>query len=214
MNLVLKLKMAKFKRLVAPIYEERMELLKHTAKENGSAEPQDHFQMMLRYAQAKRPDELHDYHDMACRLAIQNFAAVHQTAIQVINLVLNILGSDDEFNTMSTLRAEASAILNSDGDAHWTKAKVAKMTRADSVSRETLRIHSFGGRAVMRKVMVDGLTTPEGHDLPKGTIISFMSHMAQTDDETFEDPYKFDPWRFSRVREAAAKKEGSGTVSG
>lgn len=63
-------------------------------------------------------------------------------------------------------------------------------------------------------VMVDGFTTPEGHDLPKGTIISFMSHMAQTDDETFEDPYKFDPWRFSRVREAAAKKDGSETVSG
>lgn len=68
--------------------------------------------MMLRYAQERRPGELHDYHDMACRLAIQNFAAAHQTATQVINPVLNILGSDDEFNTISTLRAEASGILN------------------------------------------------------------------------------------------------------
>lgn len=43
MNIILKLKLAKFKQLVAPIYKERMELLKRTAKENGDAEPQEPF---------------------------------------------------------------------------------------------------------------------------------------------------------------------------
>jgi cytochrome P450 len=131
---------------------------------------------------------------------------MHQTSIQVVNVLLNIIGSDAEFNTISVLREEISRVLG--GTPSWTKAKVAQMTRADSVARETLRLDSFGGRAVMRKVLVDGLVTEDGTALPKGAMISFLGRPAQVDATKFDNPLEFDPFRFSRQREAAADEHG------
>ena len=71
--------------------------------------------MMLRYAQKERPDELHDFDIMTKRLCFANFAAVHQTSILVTNMLLNIMGSNAEFNTMSVLRDEVSRVIGTDG---------------------------------------------------------------------------------------------------
>ena len=77
------------------------------------------------------------------------------------------------------------------------------MIKADSVARETLRCNSFGGRAIFRKVMVDNVETDAGIKLPKGTIFSFLGQPAQMDEDIYNEPWKYDPFRFSRIREAA-----------
>ena len=120
-------------------------------------------------------------------------------------MLLNILDSDAEFNTISVLRDEVERVLGSGGTkGGWNKTRVAAMTRADSVARETLRLHAFGSRAVTRKVIGDGVVTEDGIALPRGAMVSVISYWAQTDAESFEDPFKYDPFRFSRLREAAA----------
>ncbi|KAL2871230.1 cytochrome P450 [Aspergillus lucknowensis] len=179
-----------------PIYRARMEALKHSKDE-----PQDYFQMMLRFAQKERPEEFHDVDTMSGRLTAANFGSMHQTSIQVTNMLLNIMGSDAEYNTIAVLRDEVTRVMGS--DTAWTKSTVSQMTRADSVSRETLRCHSFGGRVMHRMVMVDGLETDSGVKLPKGCLISFLSQPVHADEDKYEDPLKFDPFRFSRIREAA-----------
>jgi cytochrome P450 len=174
-------------------------------------QPQDHFQMMLRFAQRERQEELYSLDHIATRVTVANFGSMHQTSIQVTNMLLNILASDPEYATIAVLRDEIDQVLGS--DTAWTKAKVSKMTKADSVARETLRCHSFGGRAVFRKVLVDGVTTDAGLPLPKGTLFSFLSQPAHVDEETYEDPFKYDPFRFSRVREAAIDPAKAGSLS-
>ncbi|KAM0344516.1 hypothetical protein ACHAPU_007491 [Fusarium lateritium] len=170
-------------------------------------EPQDHVQMMVRYALRERQDEVGDYETLARRVIAQNFGSIHNTQLQVVNLVLNVLGSDAEFNTMAVLRDEMDRILGSDDSTNWTKGAVQSMTRADSVARESLRLGSFGGRAVFRKVMTDDFKTEDGYHVPKGTVISFLGQPAATDDETYEDGSKYDPFRFSRARELAASRD-------
>ncbi|KAL4940552.1 cytochrome P450 [Aspergillus oleicola] len=182
-----------------PLYYGRLDALKYARDDPSHLEPGDHFQMMLRYAQRERPHELYDFNNIAARIVVANFGSMHQTSIQVTNMLLNILGSDAEYNTIAILREEVSQILGS--DTEWTKAKVSKMVKADSVARETLRLHSFGGRAVFRKVLVDGVTTDTGLKLPKGTLFSILSQQVHTDPNAYEDPLKYDPFRFSRVRE-------------
>ena len=162
--------------------------------------------MMLRYAQKKRPHELYDLQTIATRLTAANFGSMHQTSIQVTNMLLNILGSDAEYNTMAVLRDEVAQILGS--DTEWTKAKVSKMVKADSVARETIRLNSFGGRAGFRKVLVDGVRTDAGLELPRGTQFSFLSQQAHVDGAAYEDPLKYDPFRFSRIREADDAAQG------
>lgn len=130
------------------------------------------------------------------------------------------MGSDSEFNTIAILRDEATHILepNASGSGQrspqrggWTRANVAKMTKADSVMRETLRMQSIGGRNVVRKVLVDGLVTDSGVALPRGSLVGFLGQPVHHDEAKYEDAGQFDPFRFSRIREREAvrdQKEG------
>ncbi|KAM0438563.1 hypothetical protein ACHAPT_001314 [Fusarium lateritium] len=196
-----RIQFAKIKNFFAPLWKGRMEA------DPSLPEPLDHIQMMLRYGQRERQDEIHDMEVMTGRLIAQNFGSMHQTQMQVTNLILNVLGSDPEFNTIAVLRDEIDRILGPDESAQWTKSLVSQMTRADSLCRETLRLGAFGGRANFRKVLTSGFKTEDGYSIPKGIIISFLGQPAQTDDETIEDALKFDPFRFSRIRELAASRD-------
>lgn len=143
---------------------------------------------------------------------MSNLGGIHQTAIHLAVIWLDLLGSDAEFNTVSHLREEFKQVTYSDGDPDkWTKQKIANMIKADSLGRETLRLHTFGGRTMFRRVLVDGLRTEDGIEIPKETMFSVMSKMPHTDEDTYEEPFKYDPFRFSRVREQQASiLEGNG----
>ncbi|KAF9873822.1 cytochrome P450 [Colletotrichum karsti] len=206
-NLPIHNRIRKLRNMFEPIWNERVESLKYDKDDPVHPQPQDHLQMMARYAQKYRVEEFNSLDCMTKRLIAANFGSMHQTSIQATNMLLNIIASDSEFNTVAILRDEVSRILYEDGGDSWTKAKVSKMVKADSVARETLRLNSFGGRALFRKVMVDGFKGPDGTHLPKNTLISFLGQPAATDGETFEDPLKYDPFRFSRIREDAAAKD-------
>ncbi|KAH8591027.1 putative cytochrome P450 [Bisporella sp. PMI_857] len=196
-----------FKRLFKPLYDERLAITK--AGPRSESEPNDHLQMMFRYAETERPHEL-SLAEMGPRLALSNVGSFHQTSIGITNVLFNVLESDREFNTIATLRDEIRSVMGA--DSRWTKAAVAKMVRCDSVLKETLRLHSFGNRSVMRKVIVDGVVTEDGIRLPKGAVVSMLT-TSQLDGDTFEDPHKFDPFRYSRMREADPKKGGLSFVS-
>ncbi|EXJ89682.1 hypothetical protein A1O3_02749 [Capronia epimyces CBS 606.96] len=194
------------------------------AKGDPTTKPPDLLQMMLQYGLKERPGEVYDVDSMARRLCFANFAAFHQTSILITNMLLNILSSDAEFNTISVLRDEVARIVTgvgsptgaaADDDLHpqWTKYKVAQMVKADSVARETLRLNSYSNRGLFRKVMVDGIVTEEGIRLPKGAYLSFLGHPLQCDPDTFDRPFRYDPFRFSRAREAAADHKGNAGLS-
>ncbi|GAP85144.1 putative cytochrome P450 [Rosellinia necatrix] len=198
-----------------PVLRERMRMLEEEAANPGMEMPEDHLQMMLRYALKERQDEVFNVPDMTKRLCVANFGSMHQTAIQVVNILLNIIASDTEFDTISILRDEATRVAGDSGpSAGWDKARVAAMTRADSVARETLRLYSFSLRSVARRIVGDGLVTEDGIALPRGSTVSVIAYWSQTDGDAFADPFKYDPFRFSRAREAASTAVDDGQDSG
>jgi tenellin biosynthesis cytochrome P450 monooxygenase len=200
----------KVKKIFEPLYRERLETLKYEKDDPAHPQPQDQLQMMLRFAQKKRAHELNDLEVIATRLCAANFVSMHQTTITATNMLLNIISSNAEFNTIAVLRDEVKRVLGVDG-SDWTKDKFAQMTMADSVARETMRVNfPFGNRGLLRKVMKDGVVTKDGIKLEKGTLISYLASPAQIDPEKFDDPLKYDPFRFSREQEAATDgKPGS-----
>ncbi|KAJ4266123.1 hypothetical protein NW762_004102 [Fusarium torreyae] len=197
-------KVAKAKKWIVPLFRQRLDTLKNHPEE---PEPQDQIQMMIRYGLRERQHEMDDEDLFARRVIAQNFGSIHNTHIQVSNLILNVLGSDAEFNTISVLREEMDRIVGTDDTIPWTKSAINQMSRADSASRESIRLCSFGGRAVMRKVLTDNFKTEDGRHIPKGSIISFMGRPAQTDEAFYEDALKYDPFRFSRAREHAESRD-------
>ncbi|KAI0862199.1 cytochrome P450 [Xylaria cubensis] len=198
----------KLEKYFEPVYRERIEMLKKEATNPGMEMPVDHLQMMLRYGLKERRDEALSLRDMTKRLCISNFGSMHQTSIQVVNMLLNIIDSDAEFDTISVLRDEVAQVIGSDKTSGWNKTKVTALMRADSVARETLRLNSFSSRSVARKIMGGGVVTEDGIALPKGCTVSLIAYWLQTDEDIFENPFKYDPFRFSRAREAELDEQG------
>ncbi|KAI1319967.1 cytochrome P450 [Xylariaceae sp. FL0255] len=158
--------------------------------------------------------EVVNLQDMNKRLCITNFGSMHQTSMQTVNMLLNILDSDAEFNTISILGDEVARVVGDDkSKGGWNKTRVAAMTRADSVARETLRLYAFGARGMTRQVVADGVVTEDGIALPKGSMVSFIAYWSHTDPEMYEDPFKYDPFRFSRAREAEMDEQGKPGLS-
>jgi hypothetical protein len=145
-----------------------------------TTEPQDHFQIILRFTQKERPHKL-NLHNIRTRLVLANLGSFHQTSIATTNLILNIIKSNAENNTISILRDEISNVLLESGGV-WSRAAEAKMVR-------------------LRKVMVSNLRTEDGILLPKSCAVSMLTFSIQSDGDLFEDPLKFDPFRYSRMRE-------------
>jgi cytochrome P450 len=54
---------------------------------------------------------------------------------------------------------------------------------------------------MLRKVMVSDLRLGDGIILPKACDISMLTFSIQSDGGLFEDPFKLDPFRYSRIRE-------------
>lgn len=191
-----------------PLFHERLRILEQHAKNPDVEKPKDLLQMLFDYAAKDRPEELNSLPDMTRRLAVMNFGTMHQTILTLHNLILDVLDSDREFKTVDVLRDEVDRVMGAGGDfsaKNWTKANMSTMTRIDSVSRETLRLHTFLGRAVQRLIIAkDGLVTEDGIHLPRGAMVSILAYQSQTDPDTFKEPFKYDPFRFSRPREAAA----------
>ncbi|KLJ10247.1 hypothetical protein EMPG_14360 [Blastomyces silverae] len=215
----------------------------HHDSNSGNDTPEDLLQLMLRFAQNERSkEELHNLHGLAYRVCLNNLGSFHQSSAAVTNMIFNIIASDKEFNTIALLREEIASVLprecytippctaqpaeNKRKPDGWTKASVAKLVLMDSVMRETTRMHSFVHRSVARAVVADNVHSPviEGEagsneptttsvPLPKGAMVSILSRGAYYDPDFFDDPMKFNPWRFAERRKEHANVVDGGDKS-
>lgn len=209
--------LADLERRCAPMLRQRFA---HVAAspDDASGDPHDLMQRMIRAAAAHRADELNTG-AMTRRLLMLNLGFIYQAGFAATNVLRNILASDAEHGTVGVLRAEArrfaaahSSSSSSSAQPLWTRQNVARMVHADSVARETLRLHTVPTRALIRQVMVDGLRTDTGLPLPRGALVSVVSQPMHTDPATFPDAHVFRPFRFVGLRNAdgAQGQEGGG----
>lgn len=196
----------KMKTYLLPVLNERLENLKHQTRNAEKPSPRDYLDMMLDFAAKKRPNEATNQDILICRIALQTFASSHFTSMLITNLILNILASDAEFNSIAVLRDECSRVLDNQPSS-LTRARASQMVHIDSIARETARFHSFSARSVLRRVMRDDVTTDDGYSLPRGTLLSFAS-LPQYQAGGLGEKLKFDPFRFSKQGEEKGAEDG------
>ena len=127
---------------------------------------------------------------------------------------------------IAPLREEIDPIVAAEG---WTAASVNKMEKLDSFLRESQRHDGVGMStsstsvalflphrsatsrsqrillaSMIRKAMKD-VTLNDGTVVPEGTLIHAISYAMHHSDEYYPRPDDFDPFRFSRMREAAGE---------
>jgi cytochrome P450 len=76
------------------------------------------------------------------------------------------------------------------------------MKKLDSFIKETMRVDPAGSVSFSRKVNKT-FTLSNGQVIPAGVVIEVPSAAVSHDPEVFPNADKFDPWRFSRLREEA-----------
>ncbi|KAI0714845.1 cytochrome P450 [Earliella scabrosa] len=183
-----------------PLLDERREKMAEYG-DDWLGKPNDMLQWVLEQAIPRNATD----RSMVERILLVNFAAIHTSS--------NILTFSTEYNTCPVrsgitsrvpLRDEIEPIVAAEG---WTKAAMGKMWKVDSLLRESSRINGISLTSVTRKAMKD-VTLNDGTFLPKGTVVLAATYPIHLDEDNYASAAEFDPFRFSRMREAS---EGEST---
>jgi cytochrome P450 len=132
---------------------------------------------------------------LADRLLILNFAALHTSSLFSTWAIFDLVSSTPE--VIDELREEIRLVLSAHG-GQWTKRALAQLEKLDSVMHESARLNSILAVGLRRVVLAEnGLTTPSGVHLPKGTHISLPVYSVMRDETIYENAETFVPFRFS-----------------
>jgi hypothetical protein len=128
----------------------------------------------------------------------------------------NVLTMYTSPECIQPLREEVEVIVNEQG---WTKASIFNMRKLDSFFREAQRLAGFSPSeehsalknasfkltlavGLERKAMKD-FRFSDGTLIPKGTFVAAIAGPVNVDEEIYEDPLTFKPFRFAEAREGA-----------
>ncbi|KAK0230012.1 cytochrome P450 [Armillaria nabsnona] len=136
--------------------------------------------------------------DHCSRVLFLNMGAIHTTSL-TFTTALYALATHPEY--AETLRDEVEAIINEEG---CTKSAMGKMNQLDSFLKEAQRVYGNMGVFGMHRTTRKDFVFSDGMVVPAGVQIVVASLSTHTDEENYEDPLEFKPWRFSEMR----KQEG------
>ncbi|KAJ3011693.1 hypothetical protein NUW54_g2086 [Trametes sanguinea] len=179
-----------------PVVDERWELMK-TFGDDWPDKPNDMLQWVMDTAKTRQDNT---YEAIARRILLINFAAIHTSSNSISSALYHLAERPDY---LETLREEIDTVLREEG---WTKNGMGKMWKLDSFLKESQRYTGIGLASLTRKALKD-ITLPDGTLVPRGAIIMAAADATHHDDSVYADSDVFDPWRFSRMREA----DGEGT---
>ncbi|KAI9040282.1 cytochrome P450 [Aspergillus affinis] len=186
----------KLKNILRPTYEERLRGLRNG--EGPEGEPQDFLQKIMRHLYENNSPDL-NLHFITVHIMIFMLAAAVQPYMLSPHVIFDMLDSDAEYGTISQTKEELNEVFGEarQEEPRWTRNDASRLIKLDSVLRESLRINTLVSHSMPRKVMVDGLKTPDGYTLPKGSTVSLLARTVQTDPDIYPEPEKFVPFRFA-----------------
>ncbi|PBK86469.1 cytochrome P450 [Armillaria gallica] len=128
--------------------------------------------------------------DHCDKVLLVNMGAIHTTSM-TFTTALYALATHPEY--AEVLRDEVESIIYEEG---CTKSAMGKMIKLDSFVKEVQRL--YGNPSVFgmpRKTRKDFVFS-DGTVVPAGVHIVVASLSTHTDEDNYEDPLEFKPWRF------------------
>ncbi|TQV90431.1 hypothetical protein V2A60_010422 [Cordyceps javanica] len=134
-----------------------------------------------------------------------SFAAIHTTTDLLSETLLRVAKNP---NIIPALREEIISVYRSDG---WAKTALYKMKLLDSTIKETQRMKPISQVSMLRLVK-ENFTLTDGTALKKGQKLAVTSTHFR-DASNHQDPDKWDPYRFVRMREDPERQNAAHLVS-
>jgi hypothetical protein len=203
-----------------PVIEKRLRDMVHD-KGSDVEPPEDLVTWLIRQAQAEGLSSELNAEMLSKRILPIEFAAIHTTVMTGFNLLLDLLSSDQALDHLEAIREETVRVFAEETGANarsvWTKQALSRLHRTDSAIKESMRLSHFATALTHRKVIApEGVTNPvEGWHAPYGAFLMLDLAGTHRDPDLYENPDRYDPWRFSREREAyeeAARAKGAGNA--
>ncbi|KAG6837019.1 hypothetical protein H0H93_016226 [Arthromyces matolae] len=176
-----------------PLIEERIEKEAEYGKD-WPGRPKDAISWLLDLAEGKQ----RTIRDLTMRILVINFAAIHTTSMAFAQILFD-LAANPSF--VPALREEAETVIKEEG---FSKISFHKMVKLDSFIKESQRIGGNGAVVMQRKVLRD-FTFADGTVVPKGNSIAVANFAMHHDENIYPDPFVFDGFRFSKMREQQAE---------
>ncbi|KAF8662095.1 hypothetical protein AX16_001205 [Volvariella volvacea WC 439] len=179
----------KGKRLIGPLIAERLQQFRQYGRD-WEGKPNDLLSWLIESA----TEEQQKTENLIMRVLFLNFAGIHTTSM-VLTHALFDLAAYPEY--LEPLREEAEEMIEAEG---WSKAAVSNLRKMDSFLRESMRVSGVTGLGVIRKVVhPKGFTFSNGITLPYGTFISAPAYPIHRDPAVYENPERFDGYRFYKL---------------
>nr|BED42928.1 cytochrome P450 monooxygenase [Trametes versicolor] len=175
------------KEILQPVIDERKVMMEKWG-DDWTDKPND---MLQWFIEAQETED--QYQKVADKIVLTNFAAIHTSSITGS---VSFLWLADHPQYIEPIRDEIEEVVSRNG---WTKAALGKMWKLDSLLKESQRRQGFNLASLRRKVMKD-ITLCDGTVLPRGTDVVAAAYDIHHNAAKYEDPYVFDPFRFSRMR--------------
>ncbi|KAG6010200.1 hypothetical protein E4U21_007677 [Claviceps maximensis] len=192
-------------RVLMPTIKERLHSMTKHAQGcpgfQGYVPPEDYITWVIRLVLAEnRVGEL-DAVRVSKRLLPIAFASIHTTVLTCHALMLDLLSTNPEHGVLDTLRREIEAHRPASGV--WDKAALRSLVKLDSAIRESQRLNPLSPTLLVREVVGEGgLHHPElGWTLPKGSSVIVYNEGIQRDEDVFDDPLLYKPFRYAVMQE-------------
>ncbi|KAK8169426.1 cytochrome P450 [Phyllosticta citrichinensis] len=173
---------------------EAKEFMTKVAIDRGSNNKKEN--VMFDWMKARSPAGYEtDYKRQAMAQVSLSLAAIHTTSMASTHMLYDLAAHPE---IIEELREELEAAMAETGGLN--KDTLPKLKKMDSFMKESQRANPPGLTTFKRLVTKD-ITLKDGTLLPKGVIINVDSSMRYMDSALYEDPEKFDAWRYLRLRE-------------
>lgn len=132
-------------------------------------------------------------------------AAIHTSTNLLCEALYRLLVQPE---LIQVLRKEAIEVIGNNG---WTKQALQQLRMSDSLLKECQRLQP-GSALVMSRVAVKDVELPGGITIKKGEQMAISTHLMQSPN-FYDNPTKFQPWRFAERRDDPALANKSHLVS-
>ncbi|KAK0617480.1 cytochrome P450 [Immersiella caudata] len=130
---------------------------------------------------------------------LATFASIYNLSNALSYILFDLAATSPE--DVEAMRDEVRAVLAESGGV-IDKNALVKLRKLDSFAKESQRLSPPSLVNIPRIVTnPQGLKTSTGHLIPAGTRMTINSHAINQDPEVYPDPTRFDPFRFSRLRD-------------
>ncbi|KAI1092421.1 cytochrome P450 [Rostrohypoxylon terebratum] len=187
----------RYRKIVVPVIEERIRLWEKHEKMGEGELPSDFLQWLVARAAQHGPEHMNPS-TISYRLLSLNTMFIYAMSYMFAHTIINICASPDHKRFMEGLEAECKAVAHRYPDGLASDEAIEQLHRVDSAIRESMRFSDANVLSLPRDIVGSKpLDLGNGIICPPGTRLMYPSQPVHIDPDFWDDPLRYDAFRFS-----------------